>query len=252
MPALQRAVACSQVDDVAVGVSEDLDLDVPRGRQVALHVEPPVPEHRLGAGSGLGVGPQERVGIVHHAHPAPTTTGHRLDDDRVPDLGGELRRLVGVFERVPAARQEGQPRVQHDRTGAGLVTETAHHRCRRPDEGDALLLAHLGEVRVLRQESVAGVDGVGTSAPRRLDDGGDVEVAGLCRPRPDLHRLVGELDNRRVTVGGGVDRHRGQTEFAAGAGDPERDLATVGDQHFFDHRPESGRSAFAVATASRG
>src|SRR5690606_22653769 len=42
--ALERTVALAQVADVAEGVGHDLDLDVPRGLEVALHIDGVVAE----------------------------------------------------------------------------------------------------------------------------------------------------------------------------------------------------------------
>ena len=52
MPALERAVALPEVDDVAVGVGEDLDLDVPGPVDVLLEVDAAVLEGGLGLVAG--------------------------------------------------------------------------------------------------------------------------------------------------------------------------------------------------------
>ena len=46
MAPLDRAVALEQVDDVAVRIGEDLDLDVPRARQISFDENPVVAERR--------------------------------------------------------------------------------------------------------------------------------------------------------------------------------------------------------------
>ena len=53
MPALQRAIALEEVDDVAVLVAEDLHFDVPRLLDVLLEVDAAVLERGLGLGSRL-------------------------------------------------------------------------------------------------------------------------------------------------------------------------------------------------------
>ena len=50
--ALDRAVALAEVDDVAVAVGEDLDLDVARVGQVALEVDRRVGEELLALARG--------------------------------------------------------------------------------------------------------------------------------------------------------------------------------------------------------
>ena len=53
--------------------------------------------------------------------------------------------------------------------------------------------------------------------------------------RPDLHGLVGEAHDRGLGVGGRVDRDGLDAELAAGARDPQGDLAAVGDQDLLEH-----------------
>ena len=86
--ALQRAVALSEMDDVAVGVGEDLDLDVPRVWEIALQVDGPVAEELL-ALTGCAF---ERVPqlVLAERHPEALTaaTAGRLDRDRIADRFG--------------------------------------------------------------------------------------------------------------------------------------------------------------------
>src|SRR5207253_11392519 len=80
------------------------------------------------------------------------------------------------------------------------------------------------------QGGVGGVDGGGPALARCLDDVADVEVALRWRGFADVVRLVGEAEVEGVAVDLGVDGNRGDAEFLAGAEDPDRNLATVGDK----------------------
>jgi hypothetical protein len=71
----------------------------------------------------------------------------------------------------------------------------------RADEGDAGRGKRQGEVGALGEEAVAGVDGVGAGRPAGGDDVFDREIGGRGRRRPDVHRLVGEVDMEAVAVG---------------------------------------------------
>ena len=95
----------------------------------------------------------------------------------------------------------------------------------------------LGELRILGEEAVAGVDRVGVDDFGGRNDVGDVEVAVGGRRRADADRFVGEADVHRVGVGGRMDRDRLDAHFVAGAMDAQRDLAAIGDQQLLDrHR----------------
>src|SRR5208282_108163 len=68
----------------------------------------------------------------------------------------------------------------------------------------------------------------------------NVEVA-LGRPRrPDANGLVGKADVQGVAVGFGVDRNRLYAQLPAGAEDPKRDFAAIGDQDFSEHFTRKG------------
>ena len=85
MAALDRAVALAEVDDVAVVVGEDLDLDVARVGQVALDVDGRVGEELL----ALARRALERLlelGLLERdAEALAAATAGRLDGDRVAD-----------------------------------------------------------------------------------------------------------------------------------------------------------------------
>ena len=97
------------------------------------------------------------------------------------------------------------------------------------------VLDHLGEVGVLGQEAVAGMDGVGAGDRRGRQDRDLVEVALARRRRADADALVGQAHMHGVGVGGGMHRDGADAHLAAGAMDAQRDLAAVGDQDLVEH-----------------
>src|SRR5208283_919141 len=106
---------------------------------------------------------------------------------------------------------------------------------RRADELDVGGAADLGEVGVLAEQAVAGMDGVDAGDLGGGDDGGDVEVALGGAGRADADGLVGEAHRQAVAVrlavyGDGADAH-----LAAGGDHPQRDLTTICDQNLTKH-----------------
>ena len=95
----------------------------------------------------------------------------------------------------------------------------------------------LGEVTVLGEEAVAGVDGIGARSAR----GADVLLGGEVRR--DLDRLVGGACVQRAGVVGRDDRDGAEPELARGAKDAQRDLAAVRDQHLLHARQPNRRRA---------
>ena len=53
---------------------------------------------------------------------------------------------------------------------------------------------------------------------------------------PDADCLVGEQYVLGIEIGGRVHRDGLDVQFTASAQDPQRDLASIGDDDFFDHR----------------
>ena len=247
--ALQRAVALVEVHDVPVGVGEDLHLDVPRVDHGALE------EHRRVAERGLRLPHRGECGLpqlarfVDAAHPAPAAAGDGLDEQREPDAVRGRDELVdlGRRRRRPEHRQPGLPRGGD---GASLVAGQVQHLWRRPHEDDPGIGAGLGEVRVLRQEPVSGVDRIRAGPPRRADHLVDRQVRPHRVPAlADQVRLVGLRAVQGVAVLVREHRDRRQIELVGGAEGADRDLAAVGDEQLAEHGTPRGTAERAVITA---
>src|SRR5439155_16666742 len=94
--ALDRAFALAEVDDVAVRVAQELDLDVARLLDVFLEKDAVVAKARpglvLGAAEAVaqfGIGPG-------NAHALAAAAGSGLDHHRIADLAGDPDRTLGV------------------------------------------------------------------------------------------------------------------------------------------------------------
>ncbi len=225
---LDRALPLETVHEVPVLVAEHLDLDVTRCRQVLLEEDRGVAERveRLTLGTLDGGG--QAVGGVDDPHALAASTGRGLDEDRVADgvgLGGHIGVIV-KFDR----RERRDLGRDHEPLGLELVAHGRNGRRRRPDPGDAGVDDRLGEGRVLGQEAVAGVDGVGPRASSGVEHLGRVEVGLGGRTPAERNSLVGLGDEGGVEVtlgvdGDGLDAHRRRR-----AEDAPGDLAPIGDQ----------------------
>src|SRR4029079_12435999 len=90
MPALDRAFALAEREDVPVPVAQDLDLDVAGRVDDLLEVEGTVAERRFGLGGRSRERLVEAVWIADEPHTLPTPARGRLEQDREAD---RLRRL---------------------------------------------------------------------------------------------------------------------------------------------------------------
>ena len=78
------------------------------------------------------------------------------------------------------------------------------------------------------------MDGVDVGDLGRADDRRNIQIAARALGRTDADRLVGETHVQAVAVGLGVHGHRLDAQLLAGADDPQRDFAAVGDEDFLN------------------
>src|SRR5262249_8523675 len=100
----------------------------------------------------------------------------------------------------------------------------------RADERYLRDLAHLGEVGVLAQKSIAWMNGVDIGNLGGADDRRDVEITARALRRTDTDSLVGKTRVQAVAVGFGIYRDGANPEFLASAYHPQGDLAAIGDE----------------------
>ena len=85
---LERAIAFAQVTNITKAVGDDLQLNMARGLEVALHVYRIVAESGAGFGAGRGDGLVEIVLGLGDLHAASTATGSGLDQYGKADFSG--------------------------------------------------------------------------------------------------------------------------------------------------------------------
>jgi hypothetical protein len=170
---------------------------------------------------------------------------------------GEVRYLIGAADRAVRARRERRADPLGDLPRLHLVAERHDGRRRRAYPGQGPVQHGLGEGRVLREEAVAGVHGIGARARRDGDDLLDVQVRLRRRGAVQRVRLVGGTHVQGVEVLLGVDGDAGQARVTAGTRHPDGNLAAVRDQDFpqfgyrLDRLPQVLRFPHCPPTALR-
>ncbi len=233
--ALNRTLPLAEVDHVAIGVGEDLDLDMARLLDKLLDEDTVVAE----AGTGLVLGRAEAlvhfVGRIGDAHPLAPAAGGRLDHDGIADVVGNPDRFRYIGDGVHMARHGADARRVGELLGLDLVAHRRDRAGRWADEGDAFSLEGAREVGILRQEAVTRMHRVSAGIPDRREYPVHHQIAFGCRRRPDVHRLVGHPDVQRSSIGVRIDRHRRNAHVAGRANDAARDFAAVGDENLLKH-----------------
>src|SRR2546422_1455981 len=233
---LHGAVALAQVHHVTVDVAHDLNLDVPRPRQVLLEVDLVRPERRQRLLPREAERLAERLLVERDAHALPAPARRRLDDHREADLLGDLESRVRVFDRPGRARDRRHLQLLSQLARRRLVPHLADLVAGRADERDVRGLDDIGELGVLGEEPVTGVDGVGAGDFGGGDDARNVEITVAGRRPADAHVVVGEPGVQALAVGLRVDRHRFDPQLFARTDHPQGNLPAVRDQHLLEHQ----------------
>ena len=244
MAALDGAVALVEVNDVAVLVAEDLDLDVFRARDVFFEEDGGIAEGAAGFALGFVEEMGEIGGFVDDAHTATAPAKRSFDDEGEANLLRGLEGLVAVGDGLFGAGKRRHVNALGEGTGGGFVAHHFEQLGARPDEDESGFFTGAGEIRVLGEEAVAGVDGVHAVLFGGGDDAVDVEVGGDgALALADLVGLVGlvTVDTEAIFLRENCDR--AEIQLGAGAKNPDRDLAAVGGHQLLDgaHGGRGGR-----------
>ena len=113
---------------------------------------------------------------MSRTHPAATTASHGLDHHGVADFLGDLERFLLSIDDILGAGWNRHAGLTGQFAAQGLVLERVHRSGLRANETDVAILADFGEVGVLGEEPVAGVDGIDIGNLSGTDDAVDTQV----------------------------------------------------------------------------
>ena len=176
-------------------------------------------------------------------HAAPAAAGNGLDHDRVADAFGHGQGVLLVFHRAFRTRRGLDAGFFGEGAAGRLVFQRVHGAGTGANKPDVAVLANIGEMRVLRQEAVTGMDRIHVGYFRRADDAVNPQVTVAARPRADADGFIGHLHVHGINVHFGINRHRADVHFLAGANDADRNFPAVGNENFFKHGWERARPA---------
>ncbi len=176
MAPLGRTIALAQGDDPARPVAEYLHFDVPGA--------PDVPFQKCTAAAEVlrrqpldgGERAAEFRFAVDQLHADAAAARGALQHDRIADAGGFAPRLQRGPEQA-AARQQRNAVARRQIPREVLETEASHLRNGRADEHNSGRGALLGELGILAQESIAGMDGRRAGRARRAEQRAPIQVA---------------------------------------------------------------------------
>ena len=198
-------------------------------------------QHGVVAKAGQGLPFRRRQRVVEFAarpdlaHPLATAAGRGLEQHRVTHLLGRGPQDRRVLVIAVITRHQRHPGGFHNALGRRFRAHRLDRASGRADKHHALLRAGPGKTRILRQEAVARVNGLGAGGCCRRQDTIPQQVGFPRRRGADMNRLVRHAHMQRLPVRIGIHRHRGNAHAPGGLDDAAGDLAAVGNQNFIEH-----------------
>src|SRR2546428_6843454 len=119
MTTLAAALPLDEPDAVP-RIKQDLHLHVPGPTEVLLHEKIGISEVRERDAAGRLERRRDLRRSIDPRHPDPTAARGRLEEHRVPDLGGDDSSLFDRLERSVYARRDGHPEAGHRLSRAHL------------------------------------------------------------------------------------------------------------------------------------
>ena len=148
------------MDGIAVAIAKNLKFNVARIAKIFFEVD-----RRIAKG-GFCFGPcLLHLGLklffaVDDLHAAATATRRRLDDYRISDFARNCFGFGDIFNCAVRARDKRQTQCACRTLGFNLVTHRADMFGLGANPFDIMALNDFRKLRVFRQKTVAGVDGV--------------------------------------------------------------------------------------------
>lgn len=234
---LDGAVTLEQVDDVALAVTQQLDLDVLGLVEEALDEDGAVSKGALGLGGGTLKGIAQVSLVANNAHTTATTTKGSLDNDGEAIGIGEVLDLFVPLHGALRSGHDGDAALDGQLTGGHLVTQGLDGFRGRAHEDDTGLLDLAGELCVLGEESVTGVDQLDAVLEGDLDNLVSGQIGAHGGVLTALSNHVGLV--RLLTVHGQavlvrVDGDGLQGQLVGGTEDTDGDFTTVGDEDLLE------------------
>src|SRR5665213_1876167 len=232
---LNGALTLAHAHHVAMLIGEHLELDMPWLLDELLHVEIAIAKCIRRFSRSLLKQSRQLFLVATDTHAASAATGDCLQDHRIADGARPLQRLAFVGDDAVRAGQNRHLSLLHCLACGGLFAHHARHFGRRPDELDVRSAAHLGEVRILAEQTIAGMNRVHIGDLRRRDDRRNIQVT-ISRPwRTDTDGLIGEAHMQAVAVGLAIHRYRANSHLLARVDDAQRNLPAICNQYLTKH-----------------
>jgi hypothetical protein len=164
------------MDHLPVLIGEYLDLDMARPRNRLLEIDRRVAE-RAGRLAARQIERREKLRVIGaETHSLAAAAVRRLDQNRIPDRAGSLQGRSRLRRKRVAAGYAGDSAPGHRSPRLDLVTHDPDRSLRRTDPEESRLLDRRGELRVLGEKPISGMDELRSRTPARIEQAIDGEI----------------------------------------------------------------------------
>ncbi len=148
MTALHGTFALSQVDDVSVIITQNLNFNVARVFNILFDINAAVFECDFGFGASSLVSAGQFRAVASDTHSSPAASGCRFNQHWITDVLSFSERFFFVFNQAVAAGGHGNTSGFHRPFGFRLIPHHANGIRAWANEGDITFSANFSEVSI--------------------------------------------------------------------------------------------------------
>ena len=170
-------------------IAEQLDLDVTRAREAPLEVHARIAERRASFGAARADRPTAAPWLLDDAHAFTTSAGDSLDDQRITNrvrCRHDLLVAGACVERALGARNDRDAGAHRHLRAAVLLPMRAMASGDGPMKVRPASRQARSKRRILGEEPIARMNGVGAGSARDVEQRVDVEVAARRLVRSEI------------------------------------------------------------------
>jgi hypothetical protein len=208
---LDGTIALVEVNEITVGVSQNLHLDMTGARDQLFDKHGTVAKRGEGLTLATGERRSHLIRPCDGAHAATTTARGRFQHDRIADRGGNRDRFGGVRYGEGAACNNRDAERARQGASLGFVAKQPQRLWARTDKGNSVFKTSFREGGILREKTIAGMHAIAAISLGGFDQFLDVEIRAhriaLLRDAECVRRgSDARVERKRVDRGVYADR----------------------------------------------
>mmetsp|Transcript_81230 Transcript_81230/g.175552 ORF Transcript_81230/g.175552 Transcript_81230/m.175552 type:complete len:309 (-) Transcript_81230:85-1011(-) len=234
VPSLHRAFSLGESRDIAIGVSNHLNLDVVGVLDESLNEHAVIPEgtHGLVLADLEGL---VRLGlVVGHAHSLSSSTSTGLHHDWIANIIGKLYTCFGVWHFALVPGDDVALCITGDFLAVDLVTHQIHGLAAGANESNSIALNHICELGVFTEKTITRVDSLSSSFLGNIKNSFHLQITVSRSWSTNTVSLIGHSDVHTARVRFRINGNSLNSHFLGSSHNSAGDFSSVGNQNFVE------------------